>query len=238
MPSEADRIRTYSQSRRSIQEASTWLCNRALTYFHVQRHRYMLEFLGREGCFPLAGKRILEVGCGSGDFLVDLVRWGSWPEDLAGVDLCPESISDAKRRLSSADVRCADASALPFLDHSFDLVFQITAFTSMLDATMKQNVAHEMIRVLKPTGRIIWYDFQYDNPKNPNVAGIDRREIASLFPLCSVSHRRVTLAPPLMRLIAPASWMAAVLLEACPLLRTHLLCRITARSGAGEAEQS
>lgn len=162
----------------------------------------MLDFLGREGLFPLAGKRIPDLGCGSGDFLVDLVRWGSWPEDLAGVDLCSESISDAKRHLPSADVRCADASALPFAHESLDLVFQITAFTSMLDVTMKQNVAHEVVRVLKPTGGIIWYDFQYNNPWNPTVAGIDRPEIASLFPRCSVSHRRVTLAAPLTRLIA------------------------------------
>jgi hypothetical protein len=80
-----------------------------------------------------------------------------------------------------------------------------------------------MLRVVKPTGLILWYDFFFDNPKNVNVRGIAGREIQRLFPGCSVKLQRVTLAPPLTRRLAARSWLACSLLEAIPLLRTHLL---------------
>ena len=70
---------------------------------------------------------------------------------------------------------------------------------------MKQAIAREMLRVLKPQGSILWYDFFMDNPRNSNVRGIGRRELASLFPDCRIWLRRVTLAPPLARRIVPVT---------------------------------
>jgi len=80
-----------------------------------------------------------------------------------------------------------------------------------------------MRRVLEPGGVILWYDFRYDNPRNPHVRGIGAREIRSLFPGCTVRLRRVTLAPPIARRLVPFSWTVAYLVEKLPLLRTHYL---------------
>jgi len=44
-----------------------------------------------------------------------------------------------------------------------------------------------------------------------------------LFPALHGPMQSVTLAPPLARVVAPRSWVAATLLEACPWLRTHLM---------------
>ena len=41
---------------------------------------------------------------------------------------------------------------------------------------MKQKVAAEMLRVVKPQGLILWYDFRYNNPRNSNVRGIGAAE--------------------------------------------------------------
>ena len=43
--------------------------------------------------------------------------------------------------------------------HSFDLLLQSPVFTSILDQAMKERVAAEMMRVSKPGGLILWYDF-------------------------------------------------------------------------------
>src|SRR5205814_10331318 len=112
---------------------------------------------------------------------------------------------------------------LPLRSASFDLVAQFTVFTSILEPALKRQVALEMTRVTKPDGLILWYDFAFDNPKNRDVRGIAKREIRKLFPGCSVKLQRVTLAPPLTRRLASRSWLVCSILEAIPLLRTHLL---------------
>ena len=72
-------------------------------------------------------------------------------------------------------------------------------FTSILDPTIKQRAAAEMLRVTKASGLMLWYDFCVDNPSNQSVRGIPKREILRLFPQCDIQFRRVTLAPPLLR---------------------------------------
>jgi len=88
---------------------------------------------------------------------------------------------------------------------------------------MKQAVVAEMTRVLKSGGIVIWYDFFYNNPSNPNVRGVGASEIRSLFPGFSITLRRITLAPPVARRLVPISWVTALLLEKLRVLNTHHL---------------
>jgi SAM-dependent methyltransferase len=172
---------------------------------------------------PLAGRRILDVGCGAGQWLADFETWGARRELLAGVDLLADRVEAARARLPGADLRCGDASSLPWESERFDLVLQGTVFSSILERGMKVAVAAEMARVLAPGGAIAWYDFFVDNPRNRAVRGIGRRELASLFPGFELRLRRVTLAPPLARLIAPRSALAGLVLEELRVLDTHYL---------------
>jgi ubiquinone/menaquinone biosynthesis C-methylase UbiE len=105
----------------------------------------------------------------------------------------------------------------------FDIVLQSTVFTSILQDEMKRAVASEMARVLKSEGIILWYDFFYDNPKNPNVKGVKSEEIHRLFPNFHIKLERITLAPPLGRRIVPISWTGAMILEKFKVLNTHYL---------------
>jgi SAM-dependent methyltransferase len=189
-----------------------------------ERERAVVETLARERCLPLAAHTLLDVGCGTGDWLREFIRWGARPEHLTGVDLLPARLAEA-RRLCPPEVRleCASATELPFERGTFDLVLQATVLSSVLDAQVRHRIAREMRRVVKPDGLILWYDFHMDNPRNPDVRGIRRREIRALFPDCRVALRRVTLAPPLARWLAPRAPLLAALLGSIPLLRTHYL---------------
>jgi ubiquinone/menaquinone biosynthesis C-methylase UbiE len=134
----------------------------------------------------------------------------------------------ARRRIPQADLRVGSASELPWPDESFDLVSQFTVFTSILDPALKRAVAAEMLRILKPGGAILWFDFRVSNPANPQVCGIPAREIRSLFAGCEIALASVLLAPPLSRLIARWSWTLAELLHALPMFRTHyagIICK-------------
>jgi SAM-dependent methyltransferase len=187
------------------------------------RNRTAAVMLHRHGVFPKTGDQCLEVGFGSLGWLSELIGWGIREPDLHGMELDSARASKARQILPVADLRIGDAVQLPWNDGTFRLVIASTLFTSILDQTVRQLVADEIVRVLAPGGALLWYDFAYDNPANANVKGIGRADIRRLFPALQGKIRAVTLAPPLARLLAPRAWPLATLLEAIPLLRTHLM---------------
>jgi ubiquinone/menaquinone biosynthesis C-methylase UbiE len=173
--------------------------------------------------FPESGTQCLEVGFGNIGWLRELISWGVSEPNVHGIEVYPDRASKAREILPVADLRTGDAVELPWVDRSFQLVVASTLFTSVLDNDVRRLIANEIVRVLQTGGALLWYDFAYNNPRNPNVRGVGRGEIGKLFPTLSGKIRRVTLAPPLARLIAPRWWTLATLLEAIPLLRTHLI---------------
>jgi ubiquinone/menaquinone biosynthesis C-methylase UbiE len=192
-------------------------------FFKTRRKIVAAEMLNEARVFPGSGDACLEVGCGTIGWLADLISWGVRESDLHGIDIDALRISRAREILPFADLRIGDATGLPWGNNNFNLVIASTVFTSVLDLNVRSLMADEIIRVLTPGGALLWYDFAFNNPKNPQVQGISRREIRNLFPRLVGKTRSVTLAPPLSRLIAPRSWTLATLLEAIPFLRTHVL---------------
>lgn len=174
--------------------------------------------------------KLLEIGCGNGQWLVEFQQFGLLGSNLAGIDVDASRIATAKRRVPNADLRDGDAATLPWDDDSFDVVFQSTVFSSVLDDEKRQRIADEMKRVCNKRGGdslILWYDFAFDNPRNNQVKGVKRREIAPLFAPWRCDVRRVTLAPPLTRSLISISRTLCELLErSCPFLRTHLVAEI------------
>ena len=113
-------------------------------------------------------------------------------------------------------------------DRSFDIVAQLTMFTSILDRAMRREAAAEMQRVLAPAGAILWYDFRYPSPFNRDVRPVRLREIRALFPGWRIDGVTTTLLPPLARRLARISFQACAFLEsALPLLRSHHLALLT-----------
>jgi SAM-dependent methyltransferase len=220
--SEILRIRAEYDRRKRLVPRDFYSWGRAANCFHyTQLLRDCIAELVYEKLFPLENRSVADIGCGFGRWLLEFAQWDA--TDLHGIDLDESRIELAKARFPSADLHAGDARALPWQDDSFDLVSQFTLFTSILNRDVKKHIAQEMLRVVKPDGVILWYDFRFNNPRNANVRGITSREIHSLFPDCSIRLRRVTLAPPLARRVVPVSWIAASLLDKIPVLRTHYL---------------
>ncbi len=201
------------------------LLNPGQLYLIQQRQRELLSLLRRKGCSTLTDKRILEIGCGSGGVLRELLWLGAKPSLLNGVELLDWRLAEAKTATPHLNLINADGRYLPYADRSFDLVLQFTVFSSILDDQMKASIAAEMMRVVKPDGLIIWYDF-WLNPKNDQTRGIRPAEIRSLFPNCRYDFRRITLAPPITRKLAPRFHSLCLLLEKLRVLNTHYLVAI------------
>lgn len=195
---------------------------------HVQRlhERYemTMRLLHEGGFHPLSDVRILDVGCGVGHILRQFVDWGALPENVAGIELSEERVAKAKRQSPDLDIRCGTGSALPWPDESFDLVCQHTVFTSILDLELRRQVASEMMRVVRPGGAVLWYDFVFNNPSNPNVRALRARDIRDLFPGFAGSLRRITLVPPVSKMLPrPLLPIAYPLLAILPPIRSHYL---------------
>ncbi len=234
--SDLDRLRAeYADRERRLAGSDIYSpFNLAHLFMTQQRQRVTLKTLRRFGFYPLDQRRVLEVGCGRGGVLLEYLSYGATPARIHGIDLLGDRVAEARARVPSLSLSCADGQHLPYPDEVFDLVLQYTAFSSLLDDGVKANVAREMLRVLRPDGAIIWYDY-WLNPTNPQARGIRPAEIRRLFPNCVYHFQRITLAPPITRRLVGLSWLLCYVLEKAVLLNTHYLVVIHKCPSKGEA---
>jgi SAM-dependent methyltransferase len=189
-----------------------------------ERQRAMLQLFTRLGWFDLSTKRVLEVGCGSGGNLLELLRLGFAPEHLSGIELLPERHEQACHVLPvSLAVHLGDAVQQAIEPCSQDAVWVSTVFSSLLDDAFQEKLAHTMWQWVRPGGGVLWYDFTVNNPRNPDVRGVPLKRIRALFPDGHVRHQRVTLAPPIARAVTRLHPNMYTLCNATPWLRTHVL---------------
>lgn len=96
---------------------------------------------------PLAGARVLDVGCGLGMYVR---RFREVTEDVHGVDVEPERVAEASRTLPN--IRVAPAEHLPFPDATFDCVLLHEVIEHVTDDC---EAIREAWRVTRPGGRIV-----------------------------------------------------------------------------------
>jgi SAM-dependent methyltransferase len=105
--------------------------------------------------------RGLDVGCGTGILAGRLADAGL---AMTGIDPSQGMLDVmAESRPGVAGVR-ADGTELPFDDGTFDLAITVAALHHVADPADVRRTLMEMVRVLRPGGRIVIWDH---NPKNP-----------------------------------------------------------------------
>lgn len=196
--------------------------NGAALQAHQERLRAVVSLWRSHGWEDLAGKPILEVGCGSGGNLQDLVRLGATPRCLTGIDLIPARCDAARANLpGEVQIFECDATLAPIPRASQHAVLAFTMFSSLLDEDFRRHLARTMWQWIAPGGGVLIYDFTVNNPRNPDVQGRPLNELKALFPSARLRSRKLTLAPPIARRLHPALISPASRL--LPFLRTHRL---------------
>ena len=158
---------------------------------------------------PRTAGRYLEVGTGTGD---DALAFAArFSARVVGVDASSVMVEEARRR-GLRDAVAADAHALPFEDDSFDGAWADRTFQHLADPPAALG---EMVRVVKPGGRIVVADPDYGTQE---VAVPDQelaRRVLRFRAECAL--RNGTLAHQMARLFAQAG-LTEVQVEAVPIV--------------------
>lgn len=108
------------------------------------------------------GEHVLDVGPGPGHYAFEMSSAVGNTGRIAGVDNAKDSIETARRRcagLANVGFRLGDAADLPFAEATFDAVLSTQTFEYLPDVGA---ALAEVFRVLKPGGRVLIHDTEWD----------------------------------------------------------------------------
>ena len=112
-----------------------------------------------------SGETVLDVGCGTGSLALAAKRRVGASGRVFGLDASPEMIARARRKAAKAGLELTfevgTAEALPYSAARFDAVLS-TLMLHHLPRPARLECAREMLRVVKPGGRVLAVDFGRD----------------------------------------------------------------------------
>lgn len=120
----------------------------------------------------LTGKRVLDIGCGSGAIAVMLAR-DLGAGEVVGIDVEDQVCAAAERRVQAAglsdrvSIREVRPGPLDFPDQSFDLVYSKDSIVHIPD---KETLCRDVFRILRPGGWFAASDWLIAHDDEPSVA--------------------------------------------------------------------
>jgi SAM-dependent methyltransferase len=167
------------------------------TLKHLREHWWDDDFTGflEETLRPRPGKRILDVGCGTGTAEVSLARLRLSQIHLFGVDIVVDRLRHAYTVTRGINARvgyaAADACRLPFAEASFDSTYCVAVLQHIRDLS---GALVELARVTRPGGRVLvvepdnaaryWFS---SVPSGMEAFELSRRFFAGLASVCGES---------------------------------------------------
>lgn len=153
------------------------LAGEGFVSFIEAKVRWLLKYLekglpARETGFEKI--KLLDFGCGTGDFLM-VLRDTGFAGRLEGCDVSRKMLDEAGRRCQGGDLPqfhlIREDCATPFAESTFDIIVACCVFHH-IEPLEHGRVFTEIQRILKPGGRIVFFEH---NPLNPLTRFIVKR---------------------------------------------------------------
>jgi SAM-dependent methyltransferase len=223
---EVDKIKERYEKRINLSHRYNIL-NPEIIKGEQEKEMALIRWIKNCSIQPVGNKTLLDIGCGSGGNLLQFLRFGFAPENLFGNELLEERFKSARLKLPELlRLYPGDVMDLKFEKNNFDIIFQSMVFSSILDENFRINLAGQMWDWVKVGGGILWYDFIYNNPLNKDVRGVPYRKVREYFPKGEITKWKLTLAPPISRVVSKIHPSFYNYFNLFPFLRTHVLCWI------------
>jgi arsenite methyltransferase len=122
----------------------------------LRRRRLAIDALG-----ALAGEDVLDLGCGPGFYVQELLQRVGADGSVTGIDPAPAMLAMTADRVSGADnvrVLQGGADAIPLPDASVDRALSVQVFEYIADVP---HALAELRRVVRPGGRVVIWDIDW-----------------------------------------------------------------------------
>jgi ubiquinone/menaquinone biosynthesis C-methylase UbiE len=107
------------------------------------------------------GERVLDIGCGPGFYVADLLEQVGPHGSVVGIDSSPSMLAITARKVEGHDnvaLHEADATSLPVEDAGFDAIVSVQVIEYVADVPA---ALAEMHRALRPDGRLVLWDVDW-----------------------------------------------------------------------------
>ena len=139
------------------------------------------------GLGELRGARLLDVGCGTGDDAIELARAVGPQGHVVGTDVSEAMVAEAQSRAAGTglpvEFRRGDLAGLSDPDDTYD---GVRAKLVLMHCADVQAAAWEMVRVLRPGGRLSVFDYDFETTIVDHPDAAVTRDISRC---CSDGHR-------------------------------------------------
>lgn len=134
-----------------------------------------------------SGDTVIDVGCGTGTLAIAAASRAGASGKVLGIDPSPQMVARARAKAKRAGLAVnfleGEADNLPFGDSSFDAVLSTTVL-HCIPADRLSHSIREMVRVLKPEGRLLLVDF--GGPSEGRSSFVSRMRPHCDFDICNL----------------------------------------------------
>jgi len=199
------------------------------SYYQDNLKRKLIFIFRKKGFLTLNELKVLDVGIGKGSNVPDFFKFGINFKSLFGLDILFDRLRFLKNNYKEILVFNCDAQKVSFKNKSFDIVTQFVVFSSILEDNVCQNIATEMLRVLKDDGMIIWYDAHGGKMLSEHTRSYSEEQIKEFFPNCKYEFKRIIPHSQLSLRLGKYEWgwvLLDIIEKIFPFLNCMQLCVI------------
>lgn len=166
-------------------------------------------------------KSILIIGSGFGREVYLLNRLGVHPSQISCFEVLEDRCNYLKSTVNGLKMCVNDYFHSGSVKEKFDYVICSTVFSSILDEKNRIQLLKDIENVLELEGKLIIFDFIYNNPKNKDVKKFVTKEYIRFTKLKTIKNKRIILYPAITQKIFQKLPLLVFILTQIRLLNTH-----------------